>query len=105
MSETRQQDHVRAQEAEEKTPPLLRGSRLRAWRNALASMLLVLAGLGTALVAVIARRTEDAELATVAAIASLVIVLLIIIFVLPPLVRSARAEVQRLNLPLEVTMG
>ena len=68
-------------------------------------MLLVLAGLGTALVAVIARRTEDAELATIAAIASLVIVLLIIIFVLPPLVRSARAEVARLNLPLEVTLG
>ncbi|HEX8649344.1 MAG TPA: DUF58 domain-containing protein [Pyrinomonadaceae bacterium] len=106
MSETRQQDHVSA--PEEKARPLgerLRGSRFRAWRNTLGSMLLVLAGLGTTLVAVIARRTEDVELATIAAIASLLIVLLIIIFVLPPLVRSARAEVQRLNLPLEVTLG
>ena len=107
MSETRQPDNVSAP-GEKKARTLgkrLSGSRFRAWRNTLASMLLVLAGLGTALVAVIARRTEDAELATIAAIASLLIVLLIIIFVLPPLVRSARAEVQRLNLPLEVTLG
>ena len=83
----------------------LSGSRFRAWRNALLSMLLVLTGLGAALVALIARRAEYAELASVAAIASLVIVLLIIIFILPPLVRSARAEVSRLDFPLEVTLG
>jgi uncharacterized protein (DUF58 family) len=100
MSRTQQQSNVSAQQEARPTP-----GRFRTWRSALASILLVLAGLGTALVALIARRTEDAELATVAAIVSLLIVLLIVIFVLPPLVRSARAEVQRLNLPLEVTMG
>ena len=99
MSETSGQDNRAQKEAN------LRGSRFRAWRNALASMLLVLAGLGTAIVALVARRTEDTQLAAVASIASLVIVLLIIIFVLPPLLRSARAEVSRLGLPLEVTMG
>jgi uncharacterized protein (DUF58 family) len=104
MSDTLHQDH--GPQHQQKARLLrLRGSRFRAWRNALASMLLVLAGLGTAIVALVARRTEDAQLAAVASIASLVIVLLIIIFVLPPLVRSARAEVSRLNLPLEVTMG
>jgi uncharacterized protein (DUF58 family) len=102
MSETRHQDKDTQKEARRLS---LRGSRFRAWRNALASMMLVLAGLGTAIVALVARRTEDAQLAAVASIASLVIVLLIIIFVLPPLVRSARAEVSRLGLPLEVTMG
>lgn len=102
MSETRHEDKNRQKEARRLS---LRGSRFRAWRNALASMMLVLAGLGTAIVALVARRTEDAQLAAVASIASLVIVLLIIIFVLPPLVRSARAEVSRLGLPLEVTMG
>jgi uncharacterized protein (DUF58 family) len=100
MSETRPQDNL-----SQKEEARLRGSRFRAWRNALASMLLVLAGLGAAIVAVIARRTEDAQLAAIASIASLIIVLLIIIFVLPPLVRSARAEVSRLGLPVEVTGG
>src|SRR5919202_1122021 len=100
MNETRPQDNL-----SQKEEARLRGSRFRAWRNALASMLLVLAGLGAAIVAVIARRTEDAQLAAVASIASLVIVLLIIIFVLPPLVRSARVEVSRLGLPVEVTGG
>ncbi|MGB7924985.1 MAG: DUF58 domain-containing protein [Pyrinomonadaceae bacterium] len=102
MSDTRHPDHATPQQEKARR---LRGSRFRAWRNALASMLLVLAGLGTAIVALVARRTEDAQLAAVASIASLVIVLLIIVFVVPPLVRSARAEVARLGLPLEVTMG
>jgi uncharacterized protein (DUF58 family) len=77
----------------------------RAWRNAILGTLLVLAGLGTAFVTMLARRAEDPGLASVAAIASLVIVLLIFILVLPPLARSAREEVSRLDLPLEVTSG
>ncbi|HMF58100.1 MAG TPA: hypothetical protein VK619_17280, partial [Pyrinomonadaceae bacterium] len=78
---------------------------LRKWRNAIMGTLLVLAGLLTALVTVYASRVDDARLAGAAAIASLVIVLLIIILVLPPLARSARAEITRLDLPLEVTKG
>jgi uncharacterized protein (DUF58 family) len=67
--------------------------------------LLVLAGLGTALLTVFARRQQEARLATMAAIASLVIVGLIVLLVVPPLMRSARSEVSRLDLPLELTTG
>ena len=76
-----------------------------AWRNAVLGALLVLLGLGVALVSVLARRVGEADLATAAAIASLIIVLLILILVVPPLARSAGAEVSRLNLPLAVTRG
>ena len=78
---------------------------LRKWRNAILGTLLVLAGLLTALVTVYASRVDDVRLAGVAAIASLVIVLLIIVLVLPPLARSARSEITRLDLPLEITKG
>src|SRR5256885_8348958 len=77
----------------------------RTWRNAILGTLLVLAGLGTALVSVLARRGEDARLTSIAAIVSLVIVLLIIVLVLPPLARSARTEISRLDFPFEVTTG
>lgn len=83
----------------------MRVQSFRAWRNAILGTLLVLAGLGTALVTMLARRAEDTGLASVAAIASLVIVLLIFILILPPLFRSAREEVSRLDFPLEVTSG
>lgn len=83
----------------------MRVQSFRAWRNAILGTLLVLAGLGTALVTMLARRSEDTGLASVAAIASLVIVLLIFILILPPLFRSAREEVSRLDFPLEVTSG
>jgi uncharacterized protein (DUF58 family) len=78
---------------------------LKKWRNALMGTLLVLAGLGMALLTVFARRQQDAQLATIAAIASLVIVCLILLLVVPPLMRSARSEVGRLDLPLELTTG
>src|SRR5436853_93437 len=80
-------------------------SRFRKWRNAILSTLLVLLGLGMTGVILIARRDGDMRLANIAAIASLVIVLLIVLLVVPPLVRSARAEVSRLDLPVKITKG
>lgn len=77
--------------------------RFRKWRNAILSTLLVLLGLGATSVILIARRAGDMRLANIAAIISLVVVLLLILLVVPPLARSARAEVPRLDLPLQVT--
>lgn len=77
----------------------------RKWRNAILGTLLVLSGLGTALLTVYARQQEEARLATIAAVASLVIVGLILLLVVPPLIRSARSEVRLLDLPLELTAG
>ena len=77
----------------------------RKWRNAILSTLLVLLGLGTTAVILIARREGNWRLANIAAIISLVIVLLIIVLVVPPLVRSARSEVSRFDLPLQTTKG
>jgi uncharacterized protein (DUF58 family) len=67
--------------------------------------LLVLAGLGMALLTIFARRQQEARLATIAAVASLAIVGLILLLVVPPLLRSARSEVKLLDLPLELTSG
>jgi uncharacterized protein (DUF58 family) len=79
--------------------------RFHKWRNAILSTLLVLLGLGTTLVILIARREGNWRLANIAAIVSLIIVLLIIVLVVPPLVRSARSEVTRFDLPLQTTKG
>jgi uncharacterized protein (DUF58 family) len=68
-------------------------------------ILLILAGLGAALVTLLARRTNEPHLAGAAAILSLVIALLIVVFIVPPLARSARLEVLRLDFPIEVTTG
>jgi len=67
--------------------------------------LLVLAGLASALVTVLARRAEQSGLAGAAAILSLVIALLLTIFIVPPLARSARLEVASLDFPFEPTSG
>lgn len=67
--------------------------------------LLVLAGLTSALVTVLARRQNEAGLAGAAAILSLFIALLLTIFIVPPLARSARVEVANLDFPLEPTSG
>jgi uncharacterized protein (DUF58 family) len=75
------------------------------WRNALLGTLLVLAGLATALFTILARRLGEPGLASLGAIASLLFALLITILVVPPLARSAFAEVARRGLPLEVTSG
>ncbi|HEX7998593.1 MAG TPA: DUF58 domain-containing protein [Pyrinomonadaceae bacterium] len=80
-------------------------ARRPQWRNVILGTLLVLAGLGMALLTVFARQQQEARLATVAAIASLIIVGLILLLVVPALLRSARSEVSRLDLPLELTTG
>ena len=67
--------------------------------------LLVIAGLTSALVTVLARSNGDNGLAAAAAILSLVIALLLTIFIVPPLARSARVEVANLDVPFEPTSG
>lgn len=80
-------------------------STLRVWRNAILGTLLVAGGVAVAVITSLARQSGDWELARVGAITSLVFVALITIFVVPPLVRSARAEVGRLDPPFQVTTG
>ncbi|MGH9943708.1 MAG: DUF58 domain-containing protein [Pyrinomonadaceae bacterium] len=75
------------------------------WRNAILGTLLMLAGLATALLTSWARQRGAWELARVGAFASLAFVALIAIFMVPPLVRAARLEVGRFNLPLQLTPG
>src|SRR5258708_22908871 len=83
----------------------LHPSSLSKWRNAILGTLLVLAGLAAASVTVLARHTENYVLAAIAAILSLLSAGLMLIFVVPPLARSARLEVERFNLPIDVTGG
>jgi uncharacterized protein (DUF58 family) len=67
--------------------------------------LLVIAGLTSALVTVLARSNGDNSLAGAAAILSLVIALLLTVFIVPPLARSARVEVANIDFPFEPTSG
>jgi uncharacterized protein (DUF58 family) len=67
--------------------------------------LLVIAGLTSALVTVLARSNGDNSLAGAAAILSLIIALLLTIFIVPPLARSARVEVANIDFPFEPTSG
>ncbi len=67
--------------------------------------MLVACGAATAGVTWWARRAEDWETARWGAILSLVFVGLITIFVVPPLLRSARAEVGRFDPAFQVTTG
>lgn len=78
---------------------------MHKWRNAILATLLVLTGLGTTVITVVAHRTGEQRLASAAAIASLVIVGLILILVVPPLARSAGAEVKQFDAPIQVTSG
>ncbi|HYW73404.1 MAG TPA: DUF58 domain-containing protein [Pyrinomonadaceae bacterium] len=82
-----------------------RPSSLARWTRFILGTLLVLAGLATAILTFMARQIGVPELATVGAIASLVFVLLITALVVPPLSRSAFAEIAANGLPLEVTTG
>ncbi len=82
----------------------IRNSKLSRWRNAILGTLLVLAGLVTALLTLLSRRLGEPSLAGIGAIASLVFVLLITFLVVPPLARSAFAEVSR-GFPIDVTTG
>src|SRR5437016_12422477 len=74
------------------------------WRNAILGTLLVLAGLITAIFTLLARRLAEPSLVSMGAIASLVFVLLISILIVPPLTRSAFAEISH-GFPVDVTTG
>jgi len=76
-----------------------------AWRGAIPGTLLVAGGVVVAITTSWARRTGDWQLARTGAITSLVFVVLITIFIVPPLFRSARAELRRLDPPFQVTTG
>jgi len=80
-------------------------SALSKWRNAILGTLLVLSGLAAALVTILARETNNYVLAAAAATLSLVSAALMLIFIVPPLARSARLEVNRFDLPITVTTG
>jgi uncharacterized protein (DUF58 family) len=84
---------------------ILQPSSFTMWRNAILGTLLVVAGLAAALVSILARQTDNSTLAAAAAILSLVIALLMLVFIVPRLAKSARLEVMRLDLPLEITTG
>ncbi|HKU74160.1 MAG TPA: DUF58 domain-containing protein [Pyrinomonadaceae bacterium] len=81
------------------------GSNKTSWLRVILGTLLVLAGLTSALVTVLARRADEGGLAGAAAILSLLIALLLTIFIVPPLARSARAEVANIDFPFEPTSG
>ena len=74
-------------------------------RNAILGTLLVFAGIATAILTMYANYTGDSFLTSISAAASLIIVLLLLIFVVPPLARSAGAEIARIDLPIQVTTG
>jgi uncharacterized protein (DUF58 family) len=80
-------------------------SSFARWRNAILGTLLVIGGLSAAAVTLLARQSDNYALAAVAAILSLVSAALMLIFVVPPLARSARLEVRRFDLPIEITSG
>lgn len=85
--------------------PPVPASALTRWRNAILGTLLVIGGLSAAAVTLLARQSDNYALAAIAAILSLVSAALMLVFVVPPLARSARLEVRRFDLPLEVTGG
>jgi uncharacterized protein (DUF58 family) len=76
-----------------------------SYTRLILGLLLILAGLAAAVVTVLARRTDEPQLAGAAAILSLIIAVLIVVFIVPPLARSARLEVGRLDFPIEITTG
>src|SRR2546429_9264064 len=80
-------------------------SSLKSWWRLILGTLLVLTGLATAILTLMARRLGVPELTTVGAIASLVLVLLITVLVVPPLTRSAFAVMAATGFPIEVTTG
>lgn len=80
-------------------------SSFSTWWRPIFGTLLVLAGLTTAVLTLLARRLGAPELTGTGAIASLVFVLLIMVLVVPPLTRSAFAEVAASGFPVEVTTG
>src|ERR1700686_4221242 len=83
----------------------LHPSSLISWWRPILGTLLVLAGLATAILTLMAGRIGAPSLVTAGAIASLLFVVLILVLVVPPLARSAFAEVAGRGLPVEVTTG
>src|SRR5258708_14259406 len=77
-------------------------SALARWRNAILGTLLVLSGLAAAVVTILARQTNNYVLAGAAATLSLLSAALMLMFIVPPLARSARLEVNRFDLPITV---
>ncbi|MDX6290869.1 MAG: hypothetical protein QOH42_2668 [Blastocatellia bacterium] len=94
-----------AHKSEIRNPKFQIRNPLSSWWRAILGTLLVLAGLATAILTLMARRIGAPEMASVGAIASLLFVLLIMLLVVPPLARSAFAEVAGRGLPIEVTAG
>jgi len=82
-----------------------RPSSFSRWRNAILGTLLVIGGLSAAAVTLLARHSDNYPLSAAAAVLSLVSAVLMLIFVVPPLARSARLEVKRFDIPLEITSG
>ena len=80
-------------------------SVLTRWRNAILGTLLVIGGLSAAAITLLARQTDNYALSAGAAVLSLISAALMLIFVVPPLARSARLEVKRFDIPLEITSG
>ncbi len=78
---------------------------LRDVRNAFLGAVVLVGGLGLALLTYIAHLTKQTELAGIAAGVSLIFVILILIFIVPPLARNAGREAAQLNLPFELTTG
>jgi uncharacterized protein (DUF58 family) len=78
---------------------------MKGWRNTILGTLVVLSGVGAAVVTVVARKSGDWELTRIGAVASLMFAVLIVLFVVPPLARGARAEAVRLDLSFQVTAG
>jgi len=96
---------MKGEKQSESSPFRLRPLSLTSWWRPILGTLLVLAGLATAILTLMARRIGAPELASAGAIASLLFVLLIMVLVVPPLARSAFAEVAGRGLPIEVTTG
>ena len=77
----------------------------KTWWGAGGALLLVLGGTGAGAITFLAGQANDPQLAYYGAIACLVFVVLILLFVVPPLVRAARAEVRLIHFPVRLTAG
>jgi uncharacterized protein (DUF58 family) len=78
---------------------------LRKWWRTVLGALLVAGGVAAAVVTWMARQAGDWQLARAGSLASLTFVALLLIFVVPPLVRAARAESRGFDAPLGITAG
>jgi uncharacterized protein (DUF58 family) len=77
---------------------------IRDIRNAVIGTVIVIGGIGLAIMTLYASQT-DARLAGILAGVSLIFVLFILIFIVPPLARNAGREASQMDLPFEFTAG